>query len=97
MNEHFGTVGSNMSKKFDNLNPNLLKDPLGFINRPSNIYSMMMFDTDHRETYKLISKLVNKNSCAYDLVSNKILKATIDIITPYLVVLFNKCIKGVFP
>ena len=59
---------------------------------------MMMFDTDHYETYKLISKLVNKNSCAYDLVSNKILKATIDIITPYLVVLFNKCIKeGVFP
>ena len=37
---------------------------------------MLMFETDEFELARLISKLNNKKSCGYDLVSNKILKAT---------------------
>ena len=59
---------------------------------------MLMSETDEFELARLISKLNNKKSSGYDLVSNKILKATQTTIIPYLVTLFNQCIvEGVFP
>ena len=41
---------------------------------------------------------MNKNSCSYDLVSNRAIKATNEYVSPYLEILFQKCImEGVFP
>ena len=98
LNSHFGSVGHKMAKKFEEMDPNHLKDPLSFIKKEQNQNSMIVFPTNTSEIINVISKLDNKKSCGYDLVSNKILKATQSTILPYLVSLFNQCIlEGVFP
>ena len=80
-NEHFSTVGKNMSKKFLELDQSMLKDPLSFISKEVT-NSILLCSTNCLEISKLLSKLNNKSSSAYDLISNKtLIKAT----------------KGVFP
>ena len=96
-NDHFATVGKNMSKKFSDLDPSKLKDPLSFISKKM-VNSIILSDTNCNEISRLLSQLNSKTSSAYDLVSNKTLKATKEVICPYLEVLFNKCLnEGVFP
>ena len=96
-NEHFAMVGKNMSKQFSNLDQSKLKDPLSYISK-SVVHSILLSNTNCNEISRLLSKLNNKTSRAYDLVSNNTLKSTKDVICPYLEVLFNKCInEGVFP
>ena len=54
--------------------------------------------TNLSEILKLISNLDPKKSCGFDLITNKILKATSTTVAPFLVSLFNKCLKnGIFP
>ena len=87
-----------MAQKLDNIPQNVAKDPLSFIKKERNTHSMLLFPTDEFEIEKLITNLDNKKSCGYDLLSNKILKATKSTILPYIVSLFNKCmLNGVFP
>ena len=86
-----------MAKKFDDSDCNNIQDPLSFIQREKNRNSMIVSPIDVTEIAHLISKLDNKKSCGYDLVSNSILKASHSAILPYLALLFNQCIlEGVF-
>ena len=84
-----------MASKFVNdANP---KDPLDYITTDIKI-KICLSPTTCSEISKLILKLDVKKSCGYDSISNKILKATCNIVAPYITKLFNSCIqKGVFP
>ena len=74
-----------------------LKDPLSYISKEVQNSIFLSLPTA-QEISKNISKLVNKNSCGYDHVSNRTMKATNHSISPYLEILFSKCIQeGVFP
>ena len=61
LNDHFGSVGKNMAKKFDDIQLSRLKDPIDFINRKVE-NSFLLSTTDAHEIYMLISKLNNKKS-----------------------------------
>ena len=95
LNNHFGSIGQKMAKKFDDIDPCHLKDPLSFIKRDENKNTMVLFPTDAHELHTLISKLNNKKSSGYDSISNQIIKSTSDTIIPYLVPMFNSCISNV--
>ena len=48
--------------------------------------------------HKLIDSLETKKSSGYDCISNFMIKRTSDVIVPYLVTLYNACLKqGDFP
>ena len=86
-----------MAQKFDNMDSSKLKDPLSYISKDVQ-NSIFLSLPKAEEISKNISKLVNKNSCSYDLVSNRAMKATNQSVSPYLEILFQKCImEGVFP
>ena len=95
LNDHFGSIGSFMAQKFDNIDSSRLKNPLSYISK--NVQnSLFLHAPTCDEISKDIDKLVDSSSCSYDLVST--LKATNTTISPYLEVLFHKCIEeGVFP
>ena len=95
LNEHFSTIGKDMASKFINdANP---KDPLDYITTDVK-NKLCLSPTTCSEISKLILKLDVKKSCGYDSISNKILKATCNVIVPYITKLFNSCIQeGVFP
>ena len=97
LNDHFGSVGKIMAKKFDDIHSSRLKDPINFIQKEVE-NSILLSSTNSHEISKLLTKLNNKASRDVYSISNKVLKETKEIILPYLVVLFNKCIKdGVYP
>ena len=97
LNDHFGSIGSIMAQKFDNLDNSRLKDPLSYISKDVQ-NSLFLHVPNSDEIAKDINKLADTNSCSYDLVSNRTLKATKTTISPYLEILFHKCIEeGVFP
>ena len=86
-----------MAQKFDNLDSNKLKDPLSYISNEVQNSIFLSLPTA-QEISKNITKLINKDSCGYDLVSNRTIKATNLTISPYLEILFSKCImEGIFP
>ena len=94
-NEHFGTIGETMAKKFSTLDQSRFKDPLSFISKEMK-NSFLLSNTNMCEISILFSKLNGKKSG--NPVSNHLLKGTRERICPYLDVLFNKCInEGVFP
>ena len=97
-NKHFAEIGKNMASNFDNPSPeNGLKDPLKYLADNVN-HSMFLCDTNQGEILTLISKLETHKACGYDLITNKILKNTSFVIAPFLVSLFNECMKqGIFP
>ena len=74
-----------------------MRDPLNYL--PTRIRNSIYFsDMNFSEILDLISKLVLKKACGYDHISNRILKATSYVISPFRSVLFNNCMqKGVFP
>ena len=97
LNNHFGSIGKLMAKEFDNMDSSRIKDPLSYISKDVQNSIFLTLPTA-QEISKNISKLINKNSCGYDHVSNRTMKATNHSISPYLEILFSKCIKeGVFP
>ena len=86
-----------MAQKFDNMDSSKLRDPLSYISKDVQ-NSIFLSLPKAEEISKNISKLVSKNSCSYDLVSNRAMKATNQSVSPYLEILFQKCImEGVFP
>ena len=93
LNTHFSSVGKNMAAKIDNeISSKRLKDPLDYL--PKKVKNSLYFsDIDYSEVLSLISKLVLKKACGFDLISNRILKATSYIISPFLAKLFNCCIN----
>ena len=86
-----------MAQKFDNMDSSKLRNPLSYISKDVQNSIFLSLPTAD-EISKIITKLVNKNSCSYDLVSNRAIKATNEYVSPYLEILFQKCImEGVFP
>ncbi len=86
VNDHFGTVGVKMAQKHDNeTNSCNLKDPISLIKTERNKNSMVLFPTNELELQKVISKMNNKKSCGYDLLSNYTLKASKDVALSYIV------------
>ena len=87
LNDHFGSIGEFMAQKFDVMDHTKLKDPLSYISKEvQNSIFLSLPSAD--EISKNISKLINKNSCGYDNVSNKTMTATNQSISPYLEILF---------
>ena len=93
LNEFFATIGKTMAQKFNEMNGTRLRDPLSYISKDVKNSLFLSLPNSH-EISKIISKLdVNKSS--HGLISNKV---TNEVISPYLEILFHKCIKeGVFP
>ena len=56
-----------MAEKFDNMDSSKLKDPLSYISKDVQNSIFLSLPTAD-EISKNITKLVNKNSCSYDLV-----------------------------
>ena len=93
LNCHFGSIGEKMASKINLENA----DPLKYIAKQVQQSVFPPF-TDTNKVSNLLTKLdINKGS-GYDLISNRVLKATSEVITPYIVYLFNLCLmQGVFP
>ena len=93
LNCHFGSIGEKMASKINLENA----DPLKYISEQVQQSVFLPF-TDTNKVSNLLTKLdINKGS-GYDLISNRVLKATSEVITPYIVYLFNLCLlQGVFP
>ena len=97
LNNHFGSIGKIMAQEFDNLDNCQVKDPLSYISKDVR-NSIFLSMPKAEEISKNITRLLDKNSCGYDLVSNRTLKATNHSVSPLLEILFQKCIsEGVFP
>ena len=76
---------------------NGLKDPIDYLKNNIN-ESMFLYDTNQAEILNLISNLETRKACGYDHITNKTLKSTSYVVTPFLVNLFNECMKqGIFP
>ena len=73
------------SKFIDDINS---KDPLDYITTYVK-NKLVLSPTSCSEISKLILKLDVKKSCGYDSISNKILKATCNVVAPYITKLFN--------
>ena len=69
LNNHFGSIGKIMAQEFDNLEPGKRKDPLSYISKDVQ-NSIFLSLPKASEISKNIVKLLDKNSCGYDLVSN---------------------------
>ena len=96
LNNHFATVGNKMAQKFDDISSSRLKDPLSYISKDVKNSLFLSLPTSH-EISKIISKSNEKKS-SHGVISNKVTKMTNETISPYLEILFGKCIKsGVFP
>ena len=92
----FATIGNTMAQKFDEMHGTHLRDPLSCIPKDVKNSLFLSLPNSH-EISKIISKLDVNKSC-HGLISNKVTKVTNDVISPYLEILFHKCIKeGVFP
>ena len=97
LNAHFSTVGKTMAEEYDKIEFSDLRDPLEYVTRKESIFRNLSL-TNLSEILQLIGNLDPKKSCGFDLISNKILKSTASTIAPFLVTLFNKCLKnGTFP
>ena len=96
LNSHFSSIGKNMAKEIDDLNLPDLKDPLEYISHKLSSL-VTLSETDIPEIVKLISDL-NKKKGNFDQISNKVIKSSCSVIAPFLVNLFNLCLKtGIFP
>ena len=86
-----------MAQKFDEIGETRLKDPLSYISKDVKS-SLFLFIPNAHEISKIIAKLDENKQFGYDLISNKMAKVTNEIISPYLEILFHKCIQeGVWP
>ena len=84
LNDHFSTVGTLMANEIASQTANVVtKDPLSYIDKDVETSLFMNFSSS-LEIFDQISKLKNKKSSGYDLISNSILKSTKFSISPYL-------------
>ena len=98
LNQHFSSVGKNMASKIDDeVDFKFKRNPMDYL--PKQLKNSMFFDEILlAEVLNLIAKLEIKKACGYDHISNRIIKATSYVISPFLTKLFNDCIqKGIFP
>ena len=101
LNQHFGSVGQKMASKLEENSGIFTKDPLDYLqvdhtSSSENIFQLAKADV--LEVVKLITGLDLKKACGYDLITNSILRNTVNVISPYFTTLFNFCIRqGVFP
>ena len=85
-----------MAQQIDEIDTNRLKDPLSYISNDVKNSLFLSIPKAH-EISKIISKLDEKKS-SHGIISNKVLKEINETISPYLEILFHKCIiSGVFP
>ena len=84
-----------MAAEYDNINIQSLKDPLEYLSSKSSSLPHLS-KTILSEIIDLIKNLDEKKASGFDLISNKVLKASCLVIAPFLEILFNLCIsKGV--
>ena len=96
LNKHFSEIGKDMASKFDTLGRAGIKDPLEYISNSIERF-IDLPETTCSEIRRLILDLDIKKSC-FDQISNKVIKATSNVIIPFLEILFNKSLEtGVFP
>ena len=99
LNQHFGSIGKEMAKKFDEedtLLPSPI-DPVEYITKDVQ-HSVFLADTDSAEMDKILYNLNLKKSCDLFGISNKVIKTSSVVISPFLVKLYNACMRyGVFP
>ena len=85
-----------MAQEFDVIDCSRLKDRLSYISKDVKNSLFLSLPSSH-EIFKIISKSNEKKS-SHGVISNKVTKVTNETISPYLEVLFHKCIKGgIFP
>ena len=87
LNSHFSSVGLMMAENIESLNMSA-RDPLSYIKKDVD-RSLFLNYTSSVEIFERISKLQNKKSSGYDLISNNILKSTNLTISPYLEIFKN--------
>ncbi len=89
-----------MASDIDNVileNGNSIRDPIDYISTKVN-HSLFLYAVDSSEILQLISNLELRKACGYDLISNRIIKATSYVAASHLTRLFNNCInQGIFP
>ena len=79
-----------MADAFENLDNDQVTDPIDYIS--TNVEKdFVLRNTNCDEVTKKIQSLDEKKSCGYDLISNKVLKSSCDVIAPFLTSLINKC------
>ena len=75
-----------------------LKNPLDYLSNLNVQESAFFSNTSKSEILDILTNLNPKKSCGYDLISNRVLKETSYIITPFLETLYNMCMsKSLFP
>ena len=86
-----------MALKFKNAKGEEKVDPLSYISDIS-VSPIELPDTNCPEILRLLLNVDEKKSTGFDLISNKVIKATCNTIAPFLETLFNKCLRnGIFP
>ena len=94
INDHFSSIGKSMANEFTSDTPEV-KNPLDYI--PKRVRdSLFLFDTNISELINLIIVQDPNKGHSFDLISNKIIQKTQDIIAPFLLILFNNCLRNVF-
>ena len=95
LNTHFASVGKNMASEYQKVSIANLKDPLEYISNQTSCLSHLS-KAILSEIIDLIRNLDEKKACGFDLISNKVLKASCLVIAPFLQKSFNLCLsKGV--
>ena len=96
LNSHFGSVGEKLASEFNYENNNG-KDPLDYIQKQVH-NSVFLPYTDDNKVLQILSKLDINKGYGYDLISNRILKGTSAVITPYSLFIQSlssaRCIPG---
>ena len=96
LNDHFSSIGKSMANEFTT-ETHKVKNPLDYI--PKRLRnSLFLCDTSITELMNLILVQDPKKGFSHDLISNKIIQKTQSTIAPFLVILFNNCLRrGIFP
>ena len=85
-NEFFVKIGKQLASKCSPVNSNINSDNDGLGQ------TFVLFNTDAKEVFNIISNLKNKSSCGHDGTSNKILKLAASSVSAFLAEVFIDCI-----
>ena len=87
-----------MAEKLESSIEEEIKNPLDFLAHMNVRTSAFFTKTTDSEILDILKNLNPKKSTGFDLISNRILKETSYIISPFLTKLFNLCLSdGIFP
>ena len=84
LNKHFSSVGKRMAEKLESSIEEEIKDPLDFLAHMNVRTSAFFTKTTDSEILDILKNLNPKKSTGFDLISNRILKETSYIISPFL-------------